>query len=311
MSVRSGLGSLSLRSSLLVTAAVAVLVAVVVGTVGVLRMNDIASRAERIYAEALVPLSTVEDIQQLIWHSRWASLSNLTATDPAKAAEYARETIQQLDLVSERLQAYDRLTVSAPERAAMAAVQQGWAQYLELREQSAALKQAGNTAEWQEFRSTTLNPSITKVVADLDALKALSEQYAQASAAAAHSAAETGRTAIILVLVAGVLLAGVFALGMARALSRRLGALEAVLAAMAEGDLTSGSRTPPSTRSGGCPARCTVRPARCGRRYGPWPRPRPGCPPGPASCRRPVTAWRAAPTGHRRRSSPSTPRPAR
>jgi methyl-accepting chemotaxis protein len=77
-----------------------------------------------------------------------------------------------------------------------------------------------------------------KVVADLDALKALSQQYAQATAAAAHSAAHTGRTTIILGLMAGVLLAGAFALAMARALSRRLSTLEAVLAAMAEGDLT-------------------------------------------------------------------------
>ncbi|MFD1365183.1 methyl-accepting chemotaxis protein [Actinoplanes sichuanensis] len=238
MAVGGAVRSLSLRASMLLTSAVALLAAVVAAVVGVERMDAIADRAQSIYAESLVPVSTVQDIQQLIWHSRWASLSNLTATDPAKAAVYADETKAQLDLVSVRLDEYRGLTVTAAERAAMTTFEDSWGTYLELRDQSSALKKAGKLEEWQAFRSSTLNPALAQVIADLDALRTLSQQQAQAQAVAARSAAGSARIAILAALAVGVLLAGVVSVLMARALSRRLDGLGAVLAAMADGDLT-------------------------------------------------------------------------
>jgi methyl-accepting chemotaxis protein len=230
--------SLSMRSSLLATAAVALVVAMAVGVVGILRMNAISDRAQAIYHEALLPLAAVEDIQQLIWHSRWASLSNLTATDPAKAAAYAEETSATLDLIAVRLSDYQKLPVGRQERASMQTFETAWANYLDLRAQSSALKKAGKIAEWQDFRSSKLNPAINQAVTNLDALKKLSQEHAAASAAAAKSAAERARLVIGLVLAAGILLAAAFSILIARTLSRRLSELGEVLAAMAEGDLT-------------------------------------------------------------------------
>jgi methyl-accepting chemotaxis protein len=229
--------SLSMRTSLLASAAVALLVALVVGAVGILRTNTTADRAEAIYSEALVPLANVKDIQQLIWHARWASLSNLTATDPAKAATYSTEATANYDLVTVRLEEYAGLTVGAAEQAAMATFQSTWTNYLDLRKQSSALKNAGKIQEWEQFRSTTLNPATTQALKDLDALVTLSQQGATASAAAARSAAEQARFMISIVLVVGVLLAAAFALLVARTLNRRLHALREVVTAMADGDL--------------------------------------------------------------------------
>jgi len=227
-----------MRSSLLASAAVALLVAMIVGAVGILRTNTTAGRAEAIYHEALVPLATVKDIQQLIWHARWASLSNLTATDAAKATAYSEEATQTYDLVTTRLDEYTALSVTAEEQAAMATFRTTWAKYLELRAQSSALKNAGKLEEWQEFRSTTLNPAIAQAIEDLDALVTVSEGHATDSAAAARSAAEQARLMIGSALAAGVLVAAVFALLVARVLTRRLDALRGVLSAMAAGDLT-------------------------------------------------------------------------
>ncbi|MDI6098897.1 methyl-accepting chemotaxis protein [Actinoplanes sp. NEAU-A12] len=250
MSMGGVMGSLSLRASMLVTATIALLAAVVVGAVGVMRMDAIADRAQKIYAESLVPVSTVQDIQQLIWHSRWASLSNLTATDAAKAADYAEETKQQLDLVSARLGEYQGLTVTGTERAAMAAFEGSWNTYLELRDQSSALKKAGQIDEWQKFRSSTLNPALAQVITDLDTLRTLSQQQAQAQAEEARSTARDARTAIIAALIIGVVLAAVVSVLMARALSRRLDGLGGVLAAMAEGDLAEREPDPAGTEVG-------------------------------------------------------------
>ncbi|MDP9795323.1 methyl-accepting chemotaxis protein [Catenuloplanes nepalensis] len=230
--------SLSMRTSLLATAAVALVVALVVGVVSVARMSAIADRAESVYDNALRPLSVVQDIEQLIWHSRWASLSNLTGTDPVKVKAYAEETSAMLDQVSVRIEEYDRLTVTDAERAAMATFADHWAVYLDLRKESAALKQAGKVEEWQAFRSSTLNPSIVTAMEDLTALKELSQGHATATAAAARQTADQARNVIIIVLVAGVVLAAAFSLLVARGLVRRLSGLESVLAAMAAGDLT-------------------------------------------------------------------------
>ena len=230
--------SLSMRTSLLAAAAVALLVALVVGAVGIQRTTTTADRAEAIYTEALVPLATVKDIQQIIWHARWASLSNLTATDPAKATAYGQEATTHYDLVTTRLQEYAGLTVTAEERAAMATFQATWTNYLDLRKQSSALKNAGKVQEWEQFRSTTLNPATAQALEDLDALVALSQRQATASAAGARSAADQARLTIGVVLAVGVLIAAAFALLVARALNRRLHALREVVAAMADGDLT-------------------------------------------------------------------------
>ena len=232
------LRTLTLRSSLLASAGVALLVAMIVGAVGIVRTKTTADRAEAIYNEALVPLATVKDLQQLVWHARWASLSNLTATDPAKASAYAEEATQNYDLVTTRLTEYAGLTVGAGERAAMAAFKTTWTKYLALREQSSALKNAGKIKEWEEFRTTTLNPTTVQAIKDLDALVALSHENAAASAAAARSAARQAQLAIGVALVIGVLLAAAFALLVGRTLNRRLNALREVVTAMADGDLT-------------------------------------------------------------------------
>ena len=230
--------SLSMRSSLLASAAVALLAALAVGAVGIVRTNTTADRAEAIYSEALVPLATLKDIQQLIWHGRWAGLSNLTATDATKAKAYGEEATKHYDLVSTRVQEYSELTVSAGERAAMDTFQGTWATYLDLRKQSSALKNAGKIAEWEQFRSTTLNPATTKAIEELDALVTLSQAHATSSAAEARSAADKAKLTIGVVLAVGVLLAALFALFVGRTLNRRLNALREVVSAMADGDLT-------------------------------------------------------------------------
>jgi methyl-accepting chemotaxis protein len=230
--------SLSIRASLLASAAIALLVAVIVGAVGIERANATSRRAEAVYQEALRPLAMVKDMQQLIWHGRWAGLSNLTATDPAKAKAYGEEAAGIYEAVSTRIQEYSLLPVGARERAAMDNFAKGWANYMDLRQQSAALKNAGKVKEWEQFRTSTLNPVIVQAVKDLDGLVTLSQEHAAATAAAARSAAGQARLAIGAVLTAGVLIAGAFGLLVARALNRRLDALRGVVAAMAGGDLT-------------------------------------------------------------------------
>ncbi|GLX99656.1 hypothetical protein Acsp01_00360 [Actinoplanes sp. NBRC 101535] len=231
------LRALSIRAGLMISAGIALLVAVVVGGFGISRTQAIADKAEDLYGQQLRPLAVVKDIQQLIWHGRWASLSGLTATDTTKATAYNEEAAANYDLVSTRIEEYNAFSLTSDQRAAMSTFQTGWANYLELRQQSSALKKAGKLAEWAEFRSSTLNPALAGSITTLDDLAASSESLAAAAAAQAQTTAAQAAAAIAVVLIVGVVLAAAFAAVVARITNQRIRALREVVTAMADGDL--------------------------------------------------------------------------
>jgi methyl-accepting chemotaxis protein len=230
--------SLSIRGSLLVVAAIALVMAAIVGVIGIVRAGSIANRTDAMYAESLRPLNVAKDIQQLVWHFRWASLSGTTTTDPNAAKKYNDLSKQISDQIPVQIKQFRTYQVSAPELAALSSFEASWAKYNQLRVQAVQLKAAGRLAEWENLRSTGLNPTINQAVQQLDSLVNTSLKRAAAAAASARASARSARTTIILVLVLGLLIAGGVALLVAQAIGRRLHALQQVLSEMADGNLT-------------------------------------------------------------------------
>jgi methyl-accepting chemotaxis protein len=230
--------SLSIRGSLLVVAAIALVVAAVVGVIGIVRAGSIADRTDAMYAESLQPLNVAKDLQQLVWHGRWASLSGTTASNPTAAKTYNDQAKVIFDQVPVQIKQFRTYHVSAAELAALSSFETSWAKYNQLRVQAVQLKAAGRMAEWENLRANGLNPTIAEAVQQIDTLVNTSLKRAAASAASARSSARSARTTIIVVLVAGLLIAGALALATAQAISRRLTALQQVLSEMADGDLT-------------------------------------------------------------------------
>ncbi|WP_433362258.1 methyl-accepting chemotaxis protein [Actinoplanes sp. CA-142083] len=245
------LGSMSMRTNLLAVAAIGLVVAVVVGIVGILRMNTIADRADAIYRKSLQPLVVVQDVQQMIWHARWAGATANNSTTAAATAKTLTELASTLfTQINAGIAGYLKLDVSSAERAGMAKVQDSWQQYLDVRAQLTTLQNAGKTAEYNQLRANGLNPPINDAVAAIENLKTLSQNNAAAASAAARSAADNARLTIIATLVAGILLAGAIALLSARVLTRRLGSLAAMMSGMAAGDLRSRQPDPGSDEIG-------------------------------------------------------------
>jgi methyl-accepting chemotaxis protein len=222
-------------------------VAVVAGVTGIVQTTSIADRAQGLYRQALLPLSTVDDIQRLIWQSRWAGVSGLTASDPAKAAEYTALAGKAIDTVQTRVDEYQKMPVNSAESAAMQQFVAQWATYLDLRGQSTALKKAGKIEEWQTFRSQKLNPSVATAITTLEGVRQLSLDHAKSAAADADAAAGHARLVIIAALAVGLLLAAALSITMGRSVGRRLGTLGGVLTAMADGDLVE--REPDQARN--------------------------------------------------------------
>ncbi|GAA3395929.1 methyl-accepting chemotaxis protein [Cryptosporangium minutisporangium] len=228
---------LSIRSNLMLTATLALVIAALIGTVSLVQMNRIADRAQEIYTKSLQPVQVVGEIQGAIWHSRWASLSASTSTDAAKETAYRAEANEELEAVQSGITAFRALPVSSAEKAAMDKFADAWAKYLDLRQQALDLEAANRIEEWQTLRSTQLNPSIVDAVALLEEAKTVSAETAAEAAANARSTADTARTLILVVLVLGILLTGAFALATARSLVSRVHRLRDQLTAIAAGDL--------------------------------------------------------------------------
>ena len=239
LSLGKRLSSLSMRTNLLAAAAIGLVVAVAVGAVGMVRMNTIADQADAIYQGSLLPLASVQNVQQLIWHVRFDLSTSSTSTDPAVVKKYSDEAAALTETANTAIADYSGLQVTAAEQAAMTDVQTNWKSYQELRPQATALRAAGKLAEFEAFRASKLNPAINNAIAAIEKLKTLTQGKAAAAASAARSAASRARTTIILTLVAGVLLAAVISMMGARLMSRRLSSLEEVMSAMADGDLRS------------------------------------------------------------------------
>jgi methyl-accepting chemotaxis protein len=230
--------TLSIRGSLLVVAAIALVVAAVVGVIGIVRAGSIADRTDAMYAESLQPLDVAKDLQQLVWHGRWASLSGTTSTSPAAAKTYNDQATQIFDQIPVQIKQFRTYHVSAPELAALSSFETSWAKYNQLRAQAVQLKAAGRIAEWENLRATGLNPTIAEAVQQIDTLVNTSLKRAATAAADARTSARNARDTIILVLILGLLIAGGVAMFVAQAIGRRLNALQHVLSEMAEGDLT-------------------------------------------------------------------------
>ncbi|GAA0278462.1 methyl-accepting chemotaxis protein [Cryptosporangium japonicum] len=229
---------MSIRGNMLITAAVALAVAVLIGGVSLVQMKRIADRAEAIYQESLKPLTIIGDVQTSVWHFRWASLSSSTATNAEQKATYQKQTAEQLDLVTGSIAEFGKSSASAAEKKAFAEFTASWQTYLELRTQSDALRDAGKTEEWQTFRATKLNPQVADAVKNLDEAKELSDANAAAAAADAKSAASSASTTIVVVLVLGIALTAALALAAARSMVGRVHALRDQLRAISEGDLS-------------------------------------------------------------------------
>ncbi|WP_035856331.1 methyl-accepting chemotaxis protein [Cryptosporangium arvum] len=228
---------MSIRSNMVVTAAVALLAAAAIGGVSLVQMNRIADRAKAIHSQSVEPLRVIGEVQQTVWHFRWASLSATTATDAASEAKYKTITSEQLDALDGYIADFQRSAASPAEKAAFAKFTEAWGVYLELRKQSTALKAAGRLAEWQTFRSEKLNPQTAVAIEALDKAKSLLTEDAAAAAADAKSTAGNARIMILVVLCLGIALTASLALAAAGSMVRRVHALRDQLRAISEGDL--------------------------------------------------------------------------
>ncbi|WP_285601862.1 methyl-accepting chemotaxis protein [Kineosporia sp. NBRC 101731] len=228
----------NIRVALMLVLAIASVATLSVGAVGLVQLNAVAAQTQSLYTDGIKPVQDIAQVREYLWKSRWASLSNLTASDDETAKKYSELTAASLAEVQKAIDSLQQRSLTPEGTKARTTLVAEWADYLEKRQISADLKKSGDLAAWQDYRTNTLNPQIAKVVTSLGELTSSTD--ARAAELADRAAQERSRAQLMIgfIVIGGLAVATFLGLFIASRVSRRLSDLSSVLEHVAGGDLT-------------------------------------------------------------------------
>ncbi|BAL88652.1 putative methyl-accepting chemotaxis protein [Actinoplanes missouriensis 431] len=239
MAQRPGLvGNLSVRTNLALLVALTGIVAILVGTISLARMSQVADSGRQIYTDALLPAWDVATIREKVWNYRFEILTGATATTAALKSAAEERAATALDALNTTVTSYSGRDLDAEQRTAIDGFSTAWAEYGELRQKAGELQAAGDLAGFDEIRTTEMPAKITEALNSLDALDTASDAAATAALSASDEEYSSARVMVIAVLVAGLLVAIALAVVIANSVVRPLRQFRDVLHAVADGDLT-------------------------------------------------------------------------
>ena len=227
-----------------VAVGLAVVVAVLTGVLGLRALSGSADRTTRMYEQNVVGSQLAQEIRFQFLASRFASTNSTFSLDPAAKKTYT----EQRDAARAALKtAADELrTRTSPTPAVRAALTTAMAdiqEYIAYGVQLDALGAAGKaqSSEFITLRTQKVGPLSDKIVGELQSLAQLEGRTAKVQSAAATANFDSTRTFLIVVLVAGGVLALVFGVLVARGITGALDKVRALAQRLADGDLSRGA----------------------------------------------------------------------
>ena len=236
---RSPFRDAGITTKIVSTVGVAVLVALLVGLLGLRSLGSTADATDAMYRDELVGTVQVEAMRAEFFAVRLAGTNYAVATDPADRTAYLQARETAYDELAAAADRYLATGPSAADRALVQHVLDGIEQYRADMVGLDALADAGDLAAWSEYRETTITPVAKAVIADIDELAA--ERQAAAAASAADATAEYRHTRLVLALVVAVGAAAALGIGVlvARGITRGLRRVQSAAEGLAAGDLTA------------------------------------------------------------------------
>jgi methyl-accepting chemotaxis protein len=237
------LRDLKVSSKIMLSLAVLALVGVIVGVLGILRLNTMDKIADGLYSENLQSISAAAELKEHTRATRLDVANHMLSADPADKAKYAAAIAADDQAVDGAVEAFRK---ASPERSpALDDFITVWSQYRQIRDtQMVSASLAGDERRWQAIRDQQTAPLTTQAVDALDRLEQQEQGQAEKSAAASEHAHQTSRVQIIIVLVFGIGLALALGLYFARLIVGSLRRVSTVVAALAAGDLTARADVP-------------------------------------------------------------------
>jgi methyl-accepting chemotaxis protein len=229
---------LGVKTKILAGIGLAVVVAVIVGVVGLKALSSASDSASLLYNSNVASLKSVGLIEASTRQTRLDVGNHAISQDAATMQKYADAFTADLTAVDAAVAAYQG-SMPAGDPVVIADLQTEWKAWVDLvKTKFLALGKANDMVAWQKVRDTEAVPHLNKIKKDLDTLSAAETADAAKNAAAARSSYESSRLISILLLVVGCLAALALGTWVATAIVRSLGRVKEVCLALAQGDLT-------------------------------------------------------------------------
>ncbi len=241
--VRRVIEDRTLNTKIMIIVAALAVVAATVGLVAVARMAALNASVERLYSDSFVSAQQLNEITADIGTLHALVLAYGQTPRPGGLAQI-RATDEEVTRDNE---AYRATTVDPTKMDQTMAL---WDQYRTARDAYLTVAAGGAAAAVVTARDSQLMPAMTRVQYNLTQLAEEETTLAQAGLAEAQSTYRTARTTVIVVLVAGLVVATALGLVIARGVVRRVRNVSQVIDAIADGDLTRTSGPQPRDKIG-------------------------------------------------------------
>jgi methyl-accepting chemotaxis protein len=241
VSARSPLARVRVRGILgkiLSAVAVAVLVAVGVGLVGLSSLHGSAQATESMYRDELVGTVDVEAVRAELYALRLSSVNYAVAADAAGRQAYMGDRQEAFNLLARAASHYLATHPTAQSRELIDNALAGVNEYKAVLPALDALVDSGDLAAWGVMRDTQVDPIAEGIVDDLDQLAALRQGNAAASAAAASADYDRTRWVLLGTVLAGAVVALAIGVLIARRITAGLRRVQHAAEGLALGDLT-------------------------------------------------------------------------
>src|SRR4051812_30191082 len=223
--LRAAWGDRGVKTKVLTAVAVASLVAVLIGVMGISALGASADSSRMLYASNIAGLTAAADMRTTVADVRIASRNALLEPDEAKVGQILDSIAGLADQYHAAYDAYTR-SYPTPEKIALNedALTNFDAFVKVVQTDLRPLAEASDYAGWWAVASAKSNPLALAATGDLDKISGIENDEAKAAAAAAQEQYRSQRTASIVVLVVGIAAAFgvglVVATGMARGVGR-------------------------------------------------------------------------------------------
>ncbi|MCW2903511.1 MAG: methyl-accepting chemotaxis sensory transducer [Streptosporangiaceae bacterium] len=224
-----------------ITAAVgiSVLVAVVVGVLGLQSLSSTADRTTQMYVQNTMGAQLAEELRyHYIAYRLNATNTNTAATPETKAAFAKARDAEGAAMTAAADKLRNHTQASATVVKAVDEVMGNYKTYLGLADQATQLLAVGQKAQYDDLRLNKIGPLSDQIVTDFANLSKMQQDAAAASATAAKDAYSSTRTTLILTILVGSLLALLAGIVVARSIAAALNRVRRTAERLAEGDLT-------------------------------------------------------------------------
>jgi methyl-accepting chemotaxis protein len=231
------LKNVKVKTKILLPVVLLAAVAVAVAVTALAAMSRLSEHTDHIRTQNLLPFSTLSEIRAAQLEAR-VDAQQLPLQRDAASREESRAALARDDArVAAGISAYGQREV-ANRKPALAQLEESWVAYTKLRdEQLVPAALASDVTTYNRVQAGA-QPLLDRNADALAALQRLELRDAAMRSAASHEDHSTSRYTLIALLVLGVLAGVALAVRTGRLMAAALGRVQAVLTAVADGDLT-------------------------------------------------------------------------